>query len=82
MLQIRLAQMKKIQKLEHRARDTIRTSDNNKLIFGGEYRGDKASIYSGDNTVKNTDQYSCIYMMNNRVDNKLLLTPSHTLRLS
>ena len=54
------------------ARDTIRTSDNNKLIFGGEYRGDKASIYSGDNTVKNTDQYSLYLYDEYRVDNKLL----------
>ena len=58
------------------ARDTIRTSDNNKLIFGGEYRGDKASIYSGDNTVKNTDQYSLYLYDESRVDNKLLLTPA------
>ena len=58
------------------ARDTIRTSDNNKLIFGGEYRGDKASIYSGDNTVKNTDQYSLYLYDEYRVDNKLLLTPA------
>ena len=58
------------------ARDTIRTSDNNKLIFGGEYRGDKASIYSGDNTVKNTDQYSLYLYGEYRVDNKLLLTPA------
>lgn len=58
------------------ARDTIRTSDNNKLIFGGEYRGDKASIYSGDNTVKNTDQYSLCLYDEYRVDNKLLLTPA------
>lgn len=58
------------------ARDTIRTSDNNKLIFGGEYRGDKASIYSGDNTVKNTDQYSLYLNDEYRVDNKLLLTPA------
>ena len=58
------------------ARDTIRTSDNNKLIFGGEYRGDKASIYSGDNTVKNTDQYSMDLYDEYRVDNKLLLTPA------
>lgn len=57
-------------------RDTIRTSDNNKLIFGGEYRGDKASIYSGDNTVKNTDQYSLYLYDEYRVDNKLLLTPA------
>ena len=58
------------------ARDTIRTSDNNKLIFGGEYRGDKASIYSGDNTVKNTDQYSLYLYDEYRVDNTLLLTPA------
>ena len=58
------------------ARDTIRTSDNNKLIFGGEYRGDKASIYSGDNTFKNTDQYSLYLYDEYRVDNKLLLTPA------
>jgi len=58
------------------ARDTIRTSDNNKLIFGGEYRGDKASIYSGDNTAKNTDQYSLYLYDEYRVDNKLLLTPA------
>ena len=58
------------------ARDTIRTSDNNKLIFGGEYRGDKASIYNGDNTVKNTDQYSLYLYDEYRVDNKLLLTPA------
>ena len=58
------------------ARDTIRTSDNNKLIFGGEYRGAKASIYSGDNTVKNTDQYSLYLYDEYRVDNKLLLTPA------
>ena len=58
------------------ARDTSRTSDNNKLIFGGEYRGDKASIYSGDNTVKNTDQYSLYLYDEYRVDNKLLLTPA------
>lgn len=58
------------------ARDTIRTSDNNKLVFGGEYRGDKASIYSGDNTVKNTDQYSLYLYDEYRVDNKLLLTPA------
>ena len=58
------------------ARDTIRTSDNNKLIFGGEYRGNKASIYSDDNTVKNTDQYSLYLYDEYRVDNKLLLTPA------
>lgn len=67
---------KKYKSLNIEARDTIRTSDNNKLIFGGEYRGDKASIYSGDNTVKNTDQYSLYLYDEYRVDNKLLLTPA------
>lgn len=67
---------KKYKSYNIEARDTIRTSDNNKLIFGGEYRGDKASIYSGDNTVKNTDQYSLYLYDEYRVDNKLLLTPA------
>lgn len=58
------------------ARDNIATSKNNKLILGGEYRGDKASIYSSNNAMKDVEQYSLYVYDEYRVDDKLLLTPA------
>ena len=56
------------------ARDVIRTSANNKLVIGAEYRNDDAVVYGG--TEKEVDQYGVYLHDEYKVSNKLLLTPS------
>ncbi len=57
------------------ARDSINTSENNKLTFGGEFRRNEGSAYidGGDDT---TDQYAVYLQDEYRVSDKLLLVPS------
>ncbi|WP_298565872.1 TonB-dependent receptor [uncultured Phascolarctobacterium sp.] len=57
------------------ARDTVKTAENNKLTFGAEYRGDKATLYGGNN-MKNSNQYSIYVQDEYRAGSKLLLTPA------
>lgn len=56
------------------ARDVIRTSENNKLVIGAEYRNDNAVVYGG--VEKDIDQYSVYIHDEYKVGDKLLLTPS------
>lgn len=56
------------------ARDVIRTSENNKLVIGAEYRNDNAVVYGG--LEKDIDQYSVYIHDEYKVGDKLLLTPS------
>lgn len=55
------------------ARDTIQTSDNNRLTFGSEYRADITPLTASD---KRTGQYSLYLHDEFRLSDKLLLIPS------
>ena len=56
------------------ARDAIRTSEDNKLVLGTEYRADKAVVFGGAD--KEADQYAVYLHDEYKVNDKLLLTPS------
>lgn len=57
------------------ARDAISTSDNNKLIIGGEYRNDKSTVFGSDDQ-KDINQYSVYVHDEYLVNNKLVVIPS------
>ena len=57
------------------ARDSINTSDNNKLTFGGEFRVNQGSAYV-DSGSDRTEQYALYVQDEYHVSDKLLLVPS------
>lgn len=59
------------------ARDTIQTSENNKLTFGGEFRNDKAPVsIDGSNVDKDVNQYAVYLHDELKLGKKLLVIPS------
>lgn len=59
------------------ARDTIQTSENNKLTFGGEFRNDKAPVsVDGTNVDKDVNQYAVYLHDELKLGEKLMLIPS------
>lgn len=58
------------------ARDSIQTSDNNKLTFGAEYRYNEGSAYVEDGTTDDTKQWAVYVQDEWRISDKLLVIPS------
>lgn len=55
-------------------RDAIKTSENNKLVVGAEFRKDDATVFGGEQA--SADQYSVYLHDELYLSDKLLLTPS------